>query len=113
MSVCNVDCFRCPFDDCINDELTYQDIKQSKEIDKAVVVVSDQLERKRKASREYYCRNREKRREYMRNYRESNREKINANRRKWYKEHRDERALYMKELNARARFELIRDKYKY
>ncbi len=36
MSSCNMDCFRCPFDDCINDELTYQEIKQSEDLDREI-----------------------------------------------------------------------------
>lgn len=69
-----MDCFRCPFDDCINDELEWEDIKQSEKLDKEI------SGKPRKKSKKY------------------DREKGRA---------------YNKFLNERARFELLRDQWKY
>lgn len=113
--VCDGDCFRCKFDDCINDEMIYSDYKESNDRDKTVKSNPKDEERRRKArekERERYWRDPEKSREKNRKYWAANREKLNAKKREWYKEHRDERAAYMKELNARARFELLRDQWK-
>lgn len=61
-AVCNKDCFNCPYDDCINDELDYEDYRAQTENDKAI---KDELrgEKSRKVAaqqRAYYQNNKEK-----------------------------------------------------
>lgn len=107
-----MDCFRCPFDDCINDELTYQEIKQSEVRDKEINKKPKSNSGKRKKRvRTYTAEQLERRREYYRKYYREHREEINAKRRANYDKEKD--LAYKKFLNERARFELLRDQWKY
>ena len=56
MKICNKDCFNCPFEDCINDKMDYEDYVESA--------------------------NRDKLAEYQKAYREANKIRIAENRRK-------------------------------
>ena len=62
MTVCNKECFSCPYDDCINDEPDYEDYKAQAENDKAVKDERRGEKAKKEAAyqREYYKNNKEK-----------------------------------------------------
>lgn len=69
--VCNLDCFHCPYEDCINDELFLEDYKAEKELD----FLSGAKEYKtpediRAAQKKYYEENKEKWKEYNRRSRQ-------------------------------------------
>lgn len=111
MSVCNHDCIRCPFEDCINNDITWDELQASRVRDRAIVAKADaeflaslanlnrpmtSAERQRKhyilhgeevreKARLYHQKNIEKRREYFRKYyaahREANRARRSQNRR--------------------------------
>ena len=38
LKICDMDCFNCKFDHCINDKLTYEDYKQSDELSKEIKI---------------------------------------------------------------------------
>lgn len=74
--VCDYDCFHCPYEDCINDELLLEDYQVEKEID----LLSGAREYKtpkaiRTSNKKYYEENKEKVAAYNKKYREENKEK--------------------------------------
>ena len=80
--ICNRDCFHCPYEDCINDELLLEDYQVEKEID----LLSGAREYKtpkaiRASNKKYY---------------EENKEKVAAARKKYYEENREKWKEYHK-----------------
>lgn len=74
--ICNRDCFHCPYEDCINDELLLEDYQVEKEID----LLSGAREYKtpkaiRASNKKYYEENKEKVAAYSKKYYEENKEK--------------------------------------
>ena len=84
---CNKDCFNCPFDDCINDEMDSEDYAEAAKRDN---LIKDTPERQRRLAnqRSYYCSHREEILAYEREYRQKNRELIRAKSRHQYREKR-------------------------
>jgi len=79
-AVCDKNCFTCPYEDCICDELTYEDFKAEKEID----LLSGAKEYKtspkaRAAQKRYY---------------EENKEKVAAAQKRYYEENKEKWKLY-------------------
>ena len=63
--VCDYDCFHCPYEDCINDEMRLEDYQEGKELE----LISGAKEYKtseshRAAQKKYYEENKEKWKEY-------------------------------------------------
>ena len=63
--VCDYDCFHCPYEDCINDEMRHEDYQEGKELE----LISGAKEYKtpkaiRASSKKYYEENKEKWKEY-------------------------------------------------
>lgn len=88
--VCNRDCFNCPYDDCIVDEMTEADLLESIELDRSLF---SQTKRRRKpATNQNGCSQAEleKRRAYARAYYHKNRHKLNERQKAYYEAHRDE-----------------------
>lgn len=83
--VCDYDCFHCPYEDCINDELLLEDYQVEKEID----LLS--------GAREY--KTSESHRAAQKKYREENKEKVAAARKKYYEENKEK----WKEYNQKSR----------
>ena len=95
MSICNKDCFHCPYPDCINDEMDHEDYVESAELDKELRSTPE----KRKVAakqRAYYEANREKLAAYQKSYREANRDKVAAQQKAWYEANRDKVAARQK-----------------
>lgn len=84
-SICSHDCFHCPYEDCINDELLLEDYKAEKEIDFL------------SGAKEY--KTSEAHRAINKKYREENKEKVAAARKKYYEENKEK----WKEYNQKAR----------
>lgn len=83
--ICNRDCFHCPYEDCINDELLPEDYQVEKEID----LLSGAREYKTpKAIRSS-----------NKKYREENKEKVAAAQKKYYEENKEK----WKEYNQKSR----------
>ena len=83
MAVCNKDCFNCPFPDCINDEMDYEDYLDAATTEREIILPKSKKEKKAAARQKaYYEANREKVAARQKAYREANREKaesMNAN----------------------------------
>ena len=113
--VCDYDCFHCPYEDCINDELLLEDYQVEKEIDllsgareyktpKAIRASNKKYyeENKEKvaaAKKKYYEENKEKVAAYRKKYREENKEKVAAYSKKYYEENKEK----WKEYNQKSR----------
>lgn len=77
---CNRDCFNCPFDDCIEDELELEDYRAEAEMERELLFPKTAAQKKVAAQQKaWYEANREKynryMREYMREYKRRKREK--------------------------------------
>ena len=72
-NVCNKDCFHCPFEDCVLDELDHEDYKELSAIESDFIVQKTDIQKKLAA--------------YQKAYYEANREKVAAQR-KAYREAR-------------------------
>ena len=98
--VCDYDCFHCPYEDCINDEMRLEDYQAGKEIE----LISGAKEyktskAKRDANKKYYKENKEKLITYGKKYREENKEKVAAYSKKYYEENKEK----WKEYNQKSR----------
>ena len=80
--VCDHNCFECPFPDCIAEDMTAEERKESIARDRDTNITPE-----RKKRRAYYEANREKIADQQRAYREANREKI-ADQKRAYREAR-------------------------
>ena len=74
--VCDYDCFHCPYEDCINDEMRLEDYQEGKKLE----LISGAKEyktskAKRDANKKYYKENKERLAAYQKKYREKNKEK--------------------------------------
>lgn len=75
--ICEKDCFNCPYEDCINDEMDHEDYREAAARDRELFITPKKRERAA-YQKAYYEKNREKRVAYQKMYREKNREKIAA-----------------------------------
>lgn len=87
---CDKNCFACPYEDCIYDDLTYEDYKAEREID----LLSGAVELKtppniRAARRKYYEENKEKVAAAQRKYYEENIDDLKAYKRAWYQSNKE------------------------
>ena len=73
MSICNKDCFNCPYPDCINDCMDHEDYVEAAERDRELRSTPE----KRKLAAQ------------QRAYREANREKLAAQKRAYYEANRE------------------------
>jgi hypothetical protein len=94
--MCNHDCFNCQYEDCIEDDLTLDDFKFSKALDRYNSESNFKKEKLRKKSTEYNSRNRSKNRDYAKRYYQNNTEKVVRNVRAWQKENREYWNTYMR-----------------
>lgn len=74
--VCDYDCFHCPYEECINDEMRLEDYQEGKKLE----LISGAKEYKtseshRAAQKKYYEENKEKVAAYSKKYYEENKEK--------------------------------------
>ena len=74
--ICNKDCFNCPYEDCINDEMDHEDYQEAADRDRELFMTPEK--RKIAAGKKaYYEANREKIAAGQKAYREANREAYN------------------------------------
>ena len=83
--ICNRDCFHCPYEDCINDELLLEDYKSEKELDFLSGARGYKTPKAIRASNK--------------KYREENKEKVAAAQKKYYEENKEK----WKEYNQKSR----------
>ena len=63
--VCDYDCFHCPYEDCINDEMRLEDYQEGKELELISGAKEyNTSESHRAATKKYYEENKEKWKEY-------------------------------------------------
>lgn len=103
MKICDMDCFNCKFEDCINDELEYEDYvradKLSEEIKKERLIgeARDRIQAYCKTYQEVV---RGKKRAYGKMYQEVNWDRIRIYKKKHYKENRDKLRAYARGMRA-------------
>ena len=98
--VCDYDCFHCPSEECINDEMRLEDYQEGKKLE----LISGAKEYKtseshRAAQKKYYEKNKERLAAYQKKYREKNKEKVAATQKKYYEENKEK----WKEYNQKSR----------
>ena len=98
--VCDYDCFHCPYEDCINDEMRLEDYQAGKKLE----LISGAKEYKtseshRAAKKKYREENKEKVAAAKKKYREENKEKVAAYSKKYYEENKEK----WKEYNQKSR----------
>ena len=93
--VCDMNCFVCPYEDCIFDDLTYEDYQAEREIDllsgAKVLKTSPSMRASRK---QYYEENKEKIAAYGKQYREENKEAIRTEQRRYYQKNKAKWKVY-------------------
>lgn len=100
--VCDYDCFHCPYEECINDEMRLEDYQEGKKLE----LISGAKEYKtseshRAAQKKYYEKNKERLAAYQKKYREKNKEKVAATQKKYYEENKEK----WKEYNQKSRLD--------
>lgn len=74
--VCDYDCFHCPYEDCINDEMRHEDYQEGKKLELISGAKEyNTSESHRATQKKYYEENKEKAAAYSKKYREENKEK--------------------------------------
>ena len=97
MTVCNKDCFCCPYPDCICDELDHEDYKELARIERTEIFPRSQAQKKVAASKKaWYEANREKVAASQKAYREANREKVAASKKAYREANREKVAASKK-----------------
>lgn len=123
-AVCNRDCFNCPFDDCVVDDYTYDEVVEARERDKEYALTEmdnstrEKVKKNTEYLREYYQKNKDKireynrwyceehkdeMREYYRKYAQENKEAIKAYKREYYQKNREARKEYQREYRRRRK----------
>ena len=98
--VCDRNCFTCPYEDCICDDITYEDFRAEKEIDlMSGAKVYKTSPKARAAQKRYYEENKEKVAAAQKRYYEENKEKVAAAQKRYYEENKEKWKLY----NAKRR----------
>ena len=89
--ICNHDCFSCPFPDCINDSLRYEDYKEIDEIEKTIKAERAGIKGKKVAAQQkaYREANRDRVAAQQKAYREANRDRVAAQKKAWYEANKD------------------------
>ena len=82
MHVCDRKCFACQFDDCICDDMDYQDYQMSDALEKEIIHPKTAQQRKVAARQKAY--------------REANKDKIAARQKAYYEANKDKVAAYKK-----------------
>lgn len=111
MSICNKDCFHCPYPDCINETMDAEDYQESREREDALL----RAEGKAKIARgkEYYDNNRTKIAEKSRAYYASHREYFARYRAKYYAENRQRCLAYQRQYAKKHRARITEESKKW
>ena len=98
MKTCDRNCFSCPYDDCICDDLDYEDYLAETKID--LISGAKELKSTTKArayQKQYYEENKEKVAAYQKQYYEENKEKVAAKRKQYREENKEKVAAKRKQ----------------
>lgn len=90
--VCDMNCEKCIFEDCINDTLTASDFKLSRSLDQDAIndETPKRVLNRRKSGLAWYYRNRSSELIRSATYRAEHREELRDKAREYHKEHREE-----------------------
>ena len=89
-SVCNEDCFHCPYPDCVRDDLTAATYAELATLEKTIINPPTLKQQKVAAyNRAYREANKEKLAAQKRAYREANKEKVAAQQRAYYEANKE------------------------
>ena len=106
-SICNEDCFHCPYPDCVRDDLTADTYAELALLEKTIINPPTAKQRKLAAyDRAYREANKEKVAAQQRAYREANKEKVAAYNRAYYEANKEKvaaRHRAYREANRRKR----------
>jgi hypothetical protein len=120
--ICNKDCFNCPYDDCINDNLTTEDYKSDEVEQFTSDNPSERVIKQRKLSRDrmrqirvvnpnynkdYYMTHREQELKRNADAKKNNRDYYNAYQRERYTNNREEMCRKRREYRARKKAERV------
>ena len=101
---CNRDCFNCPFEDCIVDDLNADDYRALSVIEKEILFPKTAKQKKIAAGKKaYYEANREKIAAGQKAYYEANREKIAAGQKAYREANREKYNQYMRDYLKKRR----------
>lgn len=114
---CNLDCFNCPYPDCVNDDLSLEEYREDINPQEMPENVRKERERKnrwarknRQANRErsikHYHANKGKYKEQATEWQRENRERTNALARERYHRDIERRRQYLREYRARKKAEV-------
>lgn len=96
--ICNMDCSNCIHDDCINGELTAEEIKRQDKADKEMTDLADWKQiAKREYVKQYNRANKERIREYKKQYYQQNKQKCKDAVLQWQKDNREYHNAYARE----------------
>lgn len=110
-AVCNRDCFNCPFDDCVVDDYTYDEVVEARERDKEYALTEmdnstrEKVKKNTEYLREYYQKNKDKKSEYNRWYREEHKDEMREYYCKYRQEHKEAIQAYQREYQRKYRQE--------
>ena len=87
---CNKDCFNCPYPDCIVDDMSYEEYRESAERDRELKTSQKSRKEKKTAAKQkaYYEAHREEVAAKQKAYREAHKERYNEYMRVYLKEYR-------------------------
>lgn len=115
---CNLDCFNCPYPDCVNDDLSLEEYREDinpQEVPREVRMARERANRyaikNRQANRErsikHYYANKEKYNQQATEWQRENRERTNALARERYHRDIERRRQYLREYRARKKAEEV------
>ncbi len=58
--LCDKNCFACKWEDCINDEITDEDLDELEAMDRALFPEDEKIQKRRAYDREWYAKNKER-----------------------------------------------------
>ena len=90
--MCNRDCFKCPYEDCIEDTITQEERSKSNSLDRTAKKFEPLEAEVRKANLDWYnkVKDSEEFKQGRREYRQKNKDSISQRGKDYYKEHREE-----------------------
>lgn len=91
--MCNKDCFNCPFDDCVNDDLSLEEYKE----DITNTDIPKSLKLKRNRANRYVRNHKQEIAEYQKKRYAENKAKSNEQSSKWMKDNKDRVATAKRE----------------
>ena len=87
-SICDRDCFHCPYPDCILDQLDYEDYKALDDLDKSLTRTKEQ-DKAAAQKRAWYQANKDKKLARQRAWYQANKDRVAATHRAWYQANKD------------------------